>query len=357
MSLIAFGIIGAGWRAEFYLRIAEQLPNRFRIAGMVVRNEQQAAGIEKKWGVKTFRNIDDMLSQADLSFVVVSVPRAVAPSIVLELANKGVAVLCETPPADRLEDLIAFNEAVGSQAKVQIAEQYLFQPNHAARLNIVRSGKLGAVSQAQVSAAHDYHGISLLRQYLDLHYEDATIRAISFTSPIVDGPNREGDPKALCQTESSQVIASFEFGDKLGVYDFTGDQYFSWIRSPRLLVRGEKGEINNHQVKYLLDYSTPVDLELNRLHAGADGNLEGFYLKGILCGEHYVYHNPYIPGRLTDDEIAIATCLERMEQYVSGGPGFYSLAEASQDHYLTHMLNKALETKEPVRTSRQVWAI
>ncbi len=322
MSTIRFAIIGGGWRSEFFLRIAGQLPDRFHVAGMVVRNEDKGRAMEKQWGVKTYRSIGALINQAQFSFAVASVPRNVTPAVVMELSGSGIPVLCETPPGERLEDLIALYQAVGSKARVQVAEQYLFQPNHAARLHIVRSGKLGNVTQAQVSAAHDYHGISLIRQYLGIGYENATIRAQSFSSSIVNGPNREGAPTEYRLTQSIQTIATFEFGKKLAVYDFTGDQYFSWIRSPRLLVRGEQGEINNFDVRYLQDYLTPVELRLTRLNAGNDGNLEGYYLKGILFGDQYAYKNEFIPGRLTDDEVAVATCLDRMDNYASGGPDF-----------------------------------
>jgi predicted dehydrogenase len=356
MSRIQFAVIGAGWRTEFFLRIARQMPERFEVTGVVVRNEEKARAFKHKWSVDTYSTVDDLLEKARFSFVIVSVPRTVAPEITLELAQKGVPVLCETPPAVDLESLIALNQSAGREAKIQIAEQYIFQPNHAARLHLARSGKLGTISQAQVSVCHDYHGISLLRHFLGITFEDAEIQAHAFTSPIIESPDREGIPAADRIVQSEQVIAYIRFGDKLAVYDFTGEQYFSWIRSPRMLIRGEKGEINNFQVKYLQDYLTPVELELRRTNAGPDGNLEGFFLKGILAGEQYVYRNPFIPGRLTDDEIAIATSLVKMDEYAKGGPSFYSLSEASQDHYLSLMIQKAVATGTRVTTSKQLWA-
>jgi hypothetical protein len=140
------------------------------------------------------------------------------------------------------------------------------------------------------------------------------------------------------------------------VYDFTGEQYFSWIRSERLLVQGDRGEINGIGVKYLKDFQTPIEYDLKRLNAGENGNLEGYYLKGILAGEQWAYHNPYIPGKLTDDEIAIASCLDKMNQYAHDGKEFYSLAEASQDHYLAMMINEAVETNQKIATTSQSWA-
>ena len=92
------------------------------------------------------------------------------------------------------------------------------------------------------------------------------------------------------------------------------------------------------------------------MDAGQDGNLEGFYHKGILAGNEWLYRNPFAPARLTDDEIAVATCLQKMAEYVQGGPSFCGLPEASQDHYLSLMIEKAVRTGEAVKAEKQVWA-
>ncbi|QHW33877.1 Gfo/Idh/MocA family oxidoreductase [Paenibacillus rhizovicinus] len=357
MSAVRFGIVGGGWRTEFFMRIAEALPGRFRVAGVVIRDAGKGEAFEREWGVPTYRTLDALLSGTSPAFVVVSVPRKVAPSIMLELADRGVPTLCETPPAETLEELVSlYRQAADRKGRIQVAEQYAFQPNHAARLEIVRSGRLGQVTQAQVSAAHDYHGISLMRRYLGIGFENATIRASAFASPIVEGPGRSGPPAEQRIVTSNQVMASFDFDGKYGSYDFTGDQYFSWIRSPRLLVRGDSGEINNFDVRYLVDHLTPVHLQLTRQQAGLDGNLEGYYLKSLHCGELVAYRNESAPARLTDDEIAVATCLARMGEYAAGGSDFYGLAEACQDHYLALAMQRSLETGEAVTTETQCWA-
>lgn len=38
MKKVVFGIVGGGWRTEFYLKIAMALPERFEICGLVVRD-------------------------------------------------------------------------------------------------------------------------------------------------------------------------------------------------------------------------------------------------------------------------------------------------------------------------------
>jgi hypothetical protein len=45
-----------------------------------------------------------------------------------------------------------------------------------------------------------------------------------------------------------------------------------------------------------------------------------------------------------------------MAEYVTGGPDFYSVAEAAQDHYVSLMIQRALASQETVRTTVQPWA-
>ncbi|MBO0792609.1 MAG: Gfo/Idh/MocA family oxidoreductase [Ktedonobacteraceae bacterium] len=356
MNPTRFGIVGGGWRSLFFLRAAQALPDRFEVAGMTVRNEARGQELEEAWGVKTYRTLDELLRIADLRFVVVSVPRSVAPQIISTLAERAIPVLTETPPAPDLAGLLALHDLSRHGARIQVAEQYHLQPLHAARLAFTHSGKLGVVTQAQVSIAHGYHGISLIRRFLGITFEPARITAHRFTSPLIAGPERSGPPSQERLVQSEQHIAYLDFGDKLGVFDFVNDhQYRSWIRSPRLLVRGNHGEINATHASYLVDYHTPITLDFMRQDAGTNGNIEGYYHKGILAGSEWVYKNPFAPARLNDEEIAVASCLAGMDAYVDGGPDIYSLAEASQDHYLSLMIERSLPSSEPVVTALQPW--
>ncbi|MBD2872347.1 Gfo/Idh/MocA family oxidoreductase [Paenibacillus arenilitoris] len=358
MSIITFGIIGGGWRAEFYLRIARALPDRFRVHAMLVRDQEKGRAIEAEWGVRTVRTIEQFTSEAErFGFAVLSVPRTAAPELIRELAGREVPVLAETPPAADLEALAALYRSLPKAAKIQVAEQYIYQPMHAARIQIARSGLLGDVSHVQVSAAHDYHGISLIRHLLGAGFEPAVISGQRFASTIMKGPDRQGDPKEEALIGTDQQLATLRFGDKLAVYDFTRDQYFSWIRRSRILVRGSKGEIVDAQLSYLKRFDTPIHTELRRIDTGHNGNLEGYYHRGIAADGDWLYRNPVAPASLSDDEIAIATSLLNMGAYAAGsGPSFYSLAEAAQDHYLALMMGRAIETGQTVTAERQVWA-
>jgi predicted dehydrogenase len=353
-KLISFGLVGGAWRAEFFFRIAKALPERFQVVGCVTKNAARRERIKAGWNIPVFDHVDDLLSRKP-DFVVTSVPWAASGPILLELALQNVPVLAETPPAADLAALTHLWTSLPPNARIQVAEQYAFQPLHAARLAFVRAGKIGNVSEAQVSIAHGYHGISLIRKFLNIGFEDAVIHALDFKSPLVAGPDRSGPPPAEKEIESLQTIAHLQFGQKLAVFDFTGDQYFSWIRSHRLLVRGDRGEINNLDAAYLDDFRTPVRIRFERNDAGLTGNLEGHHHKGYSAGVSMWYENPFVPGRLSDDEIAIATCLQSMGCYLETGKPFYSLAEASQDHYLGILIGEAVKTGRTVESAKQVW--
>lgn len=365
---IVFGIIGSGWRSEFYLRIAKALPERFEICGVVTRSPEKGALVEKGWGVKTYRSLDELLdgtsgprlpsgtgSGNPPHFMVVSVSGGAACDVILEAAGKGIPVLTETPPAYDMDKLAELNRRAAG-AVVQVAEQYHLHPTHSARIRIARSGVLGEISEAQVSFSHGYHAMSLMRRLLGITYENAVINAFQYNSPVMAGPDRKGPPVEERLVSPRHEFALLDFGGRLGVYDFIRDQHRSWVRSQRIIVRGDKGEIFNSTVKYLKDFQTPIEYELIRKNAGEEGNMEGYCLKGILAEGKWIYRNPFMPAGFSDDEIAVAECLVRMEEHVKGGPGFYSLAEASQDAYLALMIDQAMATGETVRTTTQLWA-
>lgn len=178
---IRFGMIGGGWRAEFFTRIARELPEQFQLAGAVMRDPVKAEAFGKAWNAPAFRTHGE-LKAAGVDFVVLSVKPVAHPDILAELHALGLAVLCEKPAALDLPAMLEIWKLVEKGLKLHIAEQYLFQPLHASRLEMIARGRLGQVSFARASVAHGYHGVSLLRQYLGIGFENATIRGKAFAS-------------------------------------------------------------------------------------------------------------------------------------------------------------------------------
>ncbi|MDR3690993.1 MAG: Gfo/Idh/MocA family oxidoreductase [Fimbriimonas sp.] len=351
-----FAIVGGGWRTEFFLRIARELPEEFEISGMLVRRSERAEELTRQWGVKTHTTLDTLLADKP-DFAVTSLSWDSNPVFLKDLAERGVPVLSETPPAPKVEDMLPLTDLVKAGARIQVAEQYSFQPEHAARLSVIRSGVLGDVFQAQVSVCHGYHGISLIRRFLGIDFQPAKISAYRLPEVVIGGPDRNGrPPKEETTQRQNQLIATLDFGDRQAVFDFVGTMYHSYIRSHRVLVRGTRGEINFDDVRYLADFRTPIEYTLRRVEAGHTGNLDGHFLQGILAGERWAYRNPFPFARLMDDEIAIAACLRGMADYSQGGPDIYSLAEACQDHYLSILMEESANRNEEITSTVQPWA-
>jgi predicted dehydrogenase len=372
MSETAFAIVGTGWRSAFYLRVAGALPGRFRVTGVLTRDPERhvrhvapggSAGVPGTRGEADAsaqpspplrRTLDELLADRP-AFVVASVPWHVTPVLLRDLAERGMPVLAETPPAPDLEGLEALGDLAGLGARIQVAEQYQFQPMLAAQLALAGSGRLGVISQAQLSIAHAYHGVDLIRRFLRVGFESVSITAHRFSSPIAAGPDRSGPPAAERAVVSEQLVAWLDWGERLGVFDFADDQYFSWIRGRRLLVRGDRGEIDGDTARLLVDARTPVEVPLLRRDAGHGGNLEGLYLAGVTGGTEWLYRNPFVPARLADDEIAVATCLREMAEYVDGGPGFCDLADGAHDQYLGLMMQRAADEGRTLAAPGLTW--
>ncbi|MBV8968482.1 MAG: Gfo/Idh/MocA family oxidoreductase [Verrucomicrobia bacterium] len=351
----SFGLVGGGWRTDVFLRIGRDLPDQFPLVGVAVRNPEKRTRLANGWSVPVFATVEELLTKQSPDFVVTSVSAPANLELTGFLSERGIPVLSETPIGRDLAELQPVAALEKKGARIQVAEQYLFQPLHAARLALIESGRLGTIYEADVSIAHGYHGISLLRHFLQVGLRLPKIRAQRFTSRIVDGPGRDGPPKEERLVESERTIAQLDFGDRLGIYDFTGDQYFSWIRSHRLLVRGEKGEINQTTVRLLQEFSIPFQFELVRRDTGHTGNLEGYTHQAIYGGGEILYQNPFPGMRWSDDEIAVATSLSRMGRYLNTGEPCYSVAEACHDCYLDLLIKEAVASGLEVTGQPQLW--
>jgi len=296
-----------------------------------------------------------LLSSGKMDFVVVCVSASAGMDVSLRLLREGMPVLLETPAAVSLEALCRFHEELPTGAKIQVAEQYPFQPMHMARLAFLKQGKLGSPSHVQISFTHAYHAVALIRKYLNIGFENAKITATAFPVPVIAGYTREGEPEVERIAEKIQTIAVLDFDGKTALLNHETDQHRSWVRSPIVQVKCERGEVFNEKIKYLEDFRTPIESVFTRKDLGREENFEGFDLKGVFADGKWLYRNPYQGSRLVDDEIAIAACLDSMDEYVRGGSSFYSLREASQDVYLAKMVEEAVALGRVLRTETQGW--
>lgn len=345
--MTSFVVVGSGWRAEMFWRLAAGLPD-VECLGAVVRTPRELP-------VPTFASLDEVRPD----FVVTAVPWGPNPDVIEAAVERGLPVLSETPPAPDRAGLEQLWATVGATGLVQVAEQYLLVPAHAARLAAVRAGLIGTPTQVQVSSTHQYHAVSMIRGFLGgTGRGPVTVRATRTTAPLVDPLVRDAwsdDPEPKPATT---VIATLDFGDgRSGLYDFTDNQWHNQLRYRRILVRGTHGELRDDEVVRLAEPRTIIRTPLVRRQTGYDLDLDGFETDHITLGERVLFRNPYIGRRWNDEEIAIASQLQAMAAWVRGdGPPPYPLADGAHDHLIALAIDEAADTDRTVTTAAAPWA-
>jgi predicted dehydrogenase len=350
--VMTFALAGFGFRAAAFHRVARALP-AVDCVGAVVR-----APHRRTLPVPAFGELGECLREARPDFLVTAVPWSANPPIVTDAVARGLPVLAETPPAPDLPGLRALWAVAGRTGLVQVAEQYLLMPAHAARLAAVRGGIIGTPTQVQVSSTQQYHAVSLIRGLLQVGHAPAVVRAVHTVAPLLDPLGRAGWTDDPQPKQATTTIATLDFGaGRSGVYDFTTGQTRNLLRFRRLLVRGTHGELRDDEIVHMPAPSTIARTTLVRRQSGHDLDLNGFDTETITLGDQVLYRNPYPGHRFNDDEIATATLLDAMADWIRGaGPPPYPLADGAQDHLIALAIEQAAGTGQEITATTEAWS-
>jgi predicted dehydrogenase len=347
---VRFGVVGTGWRSEFFVRLGRMRPDLLTVVGVAGRRPERTVEVAAEWGTIAYPTAAVLVADGAPEFVISSVPWEVNPGMIEQLVGLGVAVLSETPPAPDQAGLAALWDRVGDSGRVQVAEQYPLMPLHAARLAAVRRGLIGTPTSVQISSTHQYHAMALIRAFLGAGIGPATLQGNTFRSPLLDPMARDGWAADPGPREAGTTIATVDLGAAgMGLYDFTDNQWHNRLRSRRLVVRGSHGEIVDDTVTRWAGPERIVRSSLERRQSGYDLDLEGYDTEWIGVDGEELWRNPFLGLRLSDEEIAILTMLVATAAWVrSAGPPPYPLAQAIHDHAL------ALAVDESVALGRSV---
>ena len=74
MDKVRFGVVGSGWRAEFFTRIAAAAPDVFFVPPVVARRPEKVDLFARTWGCSTYATIDSVLDKEPLESVITSLP-------------------------------------------------------------------------------------------------------------------------------------------------------------------------------------------------------------------------------------------------------------------------------------------
>jgi hypothetical protein len=122
-------------------------------------------------------------------------------------------------------------------------------------------------------------------------------------------------------------------------------------------VRGSKGELVDDAVIRLIEGPAITTSRIERYQLGYDLNLDGFDTEHLSFDGQVVFKNPFTGLRFMDEEIAIATLIVQMADWINGNAKApYPLSEASQDHLVSLAIDESIASGKSVTTRKPVWA-
>lgn len=319
--MINYVIIGGGWRAEFYLRIAKLVPDKFNVTAICVRNNERAEYIKDNYNIEVFKTIEETLL-CPFDFIVNCINMDNISEFAVSLADKGHYVLCETP-------IMTPPESGHHYEKIQVAEQFHLKGTYQALKKIIDMGIVGEIVSMEISVAHDYHAMSLMRFLLCDYYKPEKIFQHKICEKILVTNGRIGEFPEKKIEDNEHIIKIFKFGKATVVYDYMKEQYFSPIRKDRIIIRGTKGEIENSKVRYFNKNNEYVENEIKTVMSGL---LDGFFYDKIIFEDNVLYTFPYKKVRLSEEESAMADCLVKMYNYIKTGKELYPYKKAYEDY-------------------------
>lgn len=154
-------LVGSGWRAAFYARLARKMPDLFQLTGTMASSPENTPEWQKKYGGAVAALPEDLLKDRP-DFLVVALNKQHAFPYIMSLLEADVPLLLETPPAVEAQHMIALWEAAKNRkAPVFVAEQYPDQPYFSAWKRAVDLGMLGTVSNMS-----SFHGSRAITPWL-----------------------------------------------------------------------------------------------------------------------------------------------------------------------------------------------
>lgn len=306
-------LAGTGWRAGFYHRIAEKIPELLTITGVYSHREGY------------IQNLEEAL-RAEHDCVIVSTSKEQFFPLMKELKERGERVFSETTFLNLTDD----EQDVLMGMDGYAAEQYPYTPLYGSIISSLHW--IGPVSQIRLSGLHNHHAAAIARKVLFLGVAmPDEISSADFPYRILKTASRDGLCNGTEMEECTRKLRILRFGGKLFINDFSSNQYHSVFYGKEIEIRGERGVITEKGIITVNDDGKHIELPFV-FHRDDYHDFRG--IDYVTAGEHMVWKNRF-PGRgLTDDEVGIAELLYLFSEHSEG----YPIREGILDARLGKML-------------------
>ncbi len=128
--------------------------DQVRLAGFYARRSDRAVAAADSFGTKLFTTYEDLLSEADIDVVCITLPSYLHREYAVQAAERGKHVICEKPMALTLADTEAMTQASRRYGtRLLIGHVLRFAPEYRNLREHVRSGKIGKVGTGHARRA------------------------------------------------------------------------------------------------------------------------------------------------------------------------------------------------------------
>ncbi|HHT79109.1 MAG TPA: Gfo/Idh/MocA family oxidoreductase [Actinobacteria bacterium] len=252
--MIKVALIGIGYIGNAHLSALKQIGNA-QLTAIVDYHEENGRKAAQENNAKYFKNIDDLLKNADIDCVDICVPTFAHAELAIKAANAGKHILCEKPLALSLNDADdMINAAKQNNVKAMTGHVLRFWPEYVKIKEIIDSRYLGrplnafcerlAVTPDWQVGAWDKSEKFSGGAAIDLHIHDLDLLIWLFGKPEIVKANGILTPENPKEGGFSHIFTSAQFrngeaGFAEGGWSFKGSFPFTMV----VRVLCEKGTI------------------------------------------------------------------------------------------------------------------
>jgi len=153
--MIRVGIIGCGKIAQVR-HIPEYLENRdVTLVGLFDYNEERLDKLSKKYKIKSYISIDEMLNDKSVDAISICTPNIYHASLSIKALRANKHVLCEKPMATSLPECIAMIDvSKETNKKLMIGQNQRLNEAHIVAKDLIERGTIGKVLSFRTTFGH-----------------------------------------------------------------------------------------------------------------------------------------------------------------------------------------------------------
>jgi UDP-N-acetyl-2-amino-2-deoxyglucuronate dehydrogenase len=302
MDKLKFAIIGCGRIAE---RHAEQILRLASLTAVCDTDESKATSFAKKFGAKSYKNIDDLLiNEKDLNVVSICSPNGLHAEHSIKSFRKGFHVLCEKPMAISMYDCgEMIKEAERANKRLFIVKQNRYNPPVQAIKDALDENRFGKIFSVQLNCFwnrnpeyyinSDWKGTKKLdggtlftqfSHFIDLLYW--LFGDVRKVEAMTDNFNHN----KIIEFEDTGVAILEFFNGIIGTINYNVNSYAKNMEGS-LTIFGELGTVKiGGQYLNELEYQNFKDFKIENLPMGNPPNNYGQYV-GSMSNHNKVYEN------------------------------------------------------------------